>query len=218
MSSIRPIAEDSLQPRSFEFTRENLAEAEKHIAKYPEGRQQSAVMPLLTIAQRQHDGWIPRAAIEVIAQMLNMPFIRVFEVATFYTMYNLAPIGKYHIQICGTTPCMLCGSDDVIKACKDELGIGIGGTTDDMQFTLSEVECLGSCATAPMIQVTTTQWDHYFEDLDYDNTRALIRQLKAGEVTKVGSQKGRVTSEPMDGPTSLVTKEEYEILKQKVAS
>jgi NADH-quinone oxidoreductase E subunit len=153
MSSVRPIAADEIQPRTFEFTAEGLAEAQSHIAKYPEGRQQSAVMPLLYIAQRQHEGWIPRAAIEYIGEMLKMPFIRVFEVATFYTMYNLAPIGQYHIQICGTTPCMLCGSDDVIKACKDELGIKVGGTTDDMKFTLTEVECLGSCSTAPMVQI-----------------------------------------------------------------
>lgn len=217
MSSVRPIAPDAIQPRSFEFTAENLKEAENHIAKYPEGRQQSAVMPLLYIAQRQHDGWIPRAAIECIGTMLNMPFIRVFEVATFYTMYNLAPIGQYHIQICGTTPCMLCGSDNVIKACKDKLGIGIGETTPDSKFTLTEVECLGSCSTAPMVQITTTKWDHYFEDLTYDNTLALLDQLKKDEMPTIGSQVGRFSSEPLDGPTSLMDKDEYQKLKKKEA-
>jgi NADH-quinone oxidoreductase E subunit len=214
MSSVRPIAADEIQPRTFEFTAEGLAEAQSHIAKYPEGRQQSAVMPLLYIAQRQHEGWIPRAAIEYIGEMLKMPFIRVFEVATFYTMYNLAPIGQYHIQICGTTPCMLCGSDDVIKACKDELGIKVGGTTDDMKFTLTEVECLGSCSTAPMVQITTTKWDHYFEDLNYDNTIAMLKQLKKDEMPTIGSQKGRFSSEPLDGPTSLMSKEAYDKLKK----
>lgn len=217
MSSVRPIAADAIQPRSFEFSKESLAEAQMHIAKYPEGRQQSAVMPLLYIAQRQHDGWIPRAAIEAIGTMLGMPFIRVFEVATFYTMYNLAPIGQYHIQICGTTPCMLCGSGDVIKACKDELGIGVGSTTDDMKFTLTEVECLGSCSSAPMVQITTTKWDHYFEDLNYENTIALLKQLKKDEMPAVGSQKGRFSSEPLEGPTSLMDKAEYEKLKKKVS-
>lgn len=203
MSSARPIAPDEIQPRNFSFTKENMEEAKMHIAKYPQGKQQSAVMPLLTLAQRQNDGWIPRAAIEYIAATLGMPFMRVFEVATFYTMYNLAPIGKYHVQICGTTPCMLAGSDDIIRACKDELGIKLGQTTDDMMFTLTELECLGSCATAPMIQITTTQWDHYFEDLTYDNTVALLKKLKKGEMPKIGSQVGRISSEPAGGLTSL---------------
>jgi NADH-quinone oxidoreductase E subunit len=217
MSSVRPIAPDALQPRSFAFTPDNLAEAQKHIAKYPEGRQASAVMPLLWIAQRQHEGWIPRAAIETIGTMLNMPFIRVFEVATFYTMYNLAPIGKYHIQVCGTTPCMLCGSDEVFRACRDELGLEVGGTTEDKLFTLTEVECLGSCSTAPMIQITTTQWDHYFEDLDYDNTRALLQTLKRDEMPRIGSQKGRISSEPLQGPTTLMSMAEYAKRKREVS-
>lgn len=210
----RPPASDELQPLNFEFSKKGLEEAAMHIAKYPEGKQQSAVMPLLTIAQREHEGWIPRAAIETIAEMLGMPFIRVYEVATFYTMYNLGPIGKYHVQICGTTPCMLCGSDDLIKACKDELGIGIGETSADMLFTLTELECLGSCATAPMIQVTTTEWDHYFEDLTYDSMIDIIRMLRAGEMPRIGSQIGRFSSEPTEGPTSLISKDDYEKLKK----
>ncbi|MFN7401592.1 MAG: NADH-quinone oxidoreductase subunit NuoE, partial [Alphaproteobacteria bacterium] len=161
------------QPKSFSFTPENLAEAEKHIAKYPAGREQSAVMPLLMLAQRQHDNWLPVAAIEVVAKMVNMPYIRAYEVASFYTMYNLAPVGRYHIQCCTTTPCWLRGSDEVLKACKDTLGIEPGQTSEDGRFTLTEVECLGACVNAPMLQVTSSIDDDYFEDLNYDTTREI---------------------------------------------
>jgi len=203
MGASRQPAPDELQPKHFEFTPDNLKLAQEHIAKYPQGRQQSAVMPLLILAQRQHQGWVPRAAIETIANMLEMPFIRVYEVATFYTMYNLAPVGKYHIQCCTTTPCWLRGSDDVVKACKDELGINFGEVTKDGKFGLSEVECLGACVNAPMIEITTPEWDKYFEDLDYSTTRKLIKLLKKDELPKEGSQAGRCSSEPLFGPTSL---------------
>lgn len=203
MSGARQPAPDELQPLNFEFTAERLEEAKKHIAKYPAGKQQSAVMPLLTLAQQQHDGWVPRAAIETIADMLGMPSIRVYEVATFYTMYNLAPVGYFHIQCCTTTPCWLRGSDDMVKACKDELGIGFGEVTDDGKFGLSEVECLGACVNAPMLEVTTPEDDVYYEDLDYDKTVAVIKAMKAGELPKIGSQNGRVSSEPVAGLTSL---------------
>ncbi len=192
------------QPASFEFTPENLKEAEAHIAKYPAGRQQSAVMPLLTIAQRQHQNWIPQAAMELIAKMLNMPFIRVHEVASFYTMYNLAPMGKHHVQCCTTTPCWLRGSDEVVKACKDTLGVSMGETTGDGQFTLTEVECLGACVNAPMVQVTSHDGsDFFYEDLDYNSTRELLLKLKRNEKPKPGPQSGRVSSEPNGGLTSL---------------
>ena len=143
------------QPASFAFTAENLKIAEGHIAKYPQGRQQSALMPLLALAQKQHQNWLPVAAIEHIAQMLNMPYIRAYEVASFYTMYNLAPVGKHHVQCCTTTPCWLRGSDAVLKAAKDTLGIVPGETTSDGAFTVTEVECLGACVNAPMVQVTS---------------------------------------------------------------
>jgi NADH-quinone oxidoreductase E subunit len=191
------------QPKSFAFTPENLAEAEKHIAKYPAGREQSAVMPLLMLAQRQHDNWLPVAAIEVVAKMVNMPYIRAYEVASFYTMYNLAPVGRYHIQCCTTTPCWLRGSDDVLKACKDTLGLEPGQTSEDGRFTLTEVECLGACVNAPMLQVTSSIDDDYFEDLNYDTTREILQKLKHGEKPRPGPQTGRISSEPAGGATTL---------------
>ncbi|MFN8992384.1 MAG: NADH-quinone oxidoreductase subunit NuoE [Pseudomonadota bacterium] len=191
------------QPDTFSFTPENLAEAEKHIAKYPAGREQSAVMPLLMLAQRQHDNWLPVAAIEVVAKMVNMPYIRAYEVASFYTMYNLAPVGRYHIQCCTTTPCWLRGSDEVIKACKDTLGIEPGQTSEDGRFTLTEVECLGACVNAPMLQVTSSIDDDYFEDLNYDTTREILQKLKHGEKPRPGPQSGRISSEPQGGKTTL---------------
>jgi NADH-quinone oxidoreductase E subunit len=191
------------QPATFSFTPENLAEAEKHLAKYPAGREQSAVMPLLMIAQRQHDNWLPVAAIEVVAKMVNMPYIRAYEVASFYTMYNLAPVGRYHIQCCTTTPCWLRGSDEVLKACKDTLGIEPGQTSEDGRFTLTEVECLGACVNAPMLQVTSSIDDDYFEDLNYDTTREILQKLKHGEKPRPGPQTGRISSEPAGGATTL---------------
>lgn len=191
------------QPATFSFTPENLAEAEKHIAKYPAGREQSAVMPLLMLAQRQHDNWLPVAAIEVVAKMVNMPYIRAYEVASFYTMYNLAPVGRYHIQCCTTTPCWLRGSDEVLKACKDTLGIEPGQTSEDGRFTLTEVECLGACVNAPMLQVTSSIDDDYFEDLNYDTTREILQKLKHGEKPRPGPQTGRISSEPQGGKTTL---------------
>lgn len=192
------------QPASFAFTPENLAEAQKHIAKYPQGRQQSAVMPLLTIAQKQHQNWIPQAAIELIAKMLGMPAIRVHEVASFYTMYNLAPVGKHFIQCCTTTPCWLRGSDDVMRACRDTLGIDAGETTADGMFTLQEVECLGACVNAPMVQVDGHDGSEiFYEDLDYNRTKDLLLSLKRGEKPKPGPQSPRQSSEPAGGLTSL---------------
>ena len=191
------------QPGSFAFTDENLVEAKKIIAKYPEGKQQSAVMPLLVMAQKQHDNWLPEVAIHYVAEMLGMPYMRAYEVASFYSMYNMQPMGTYHIQVCTTTPCWLRGSDNVVRACKDELGIKMGESTEDGKFTLQEVECLGACVNAPMIEVTCSQWDKYFEDLDYENTRAVLRDLKRGEAPKEGSQTDRNSSEPQNGPTVL---------------
>ncbi len=192
------------QPTQFAFTPENLEKANWYIAKYPAGRQQSAVMPLLWLAQQQHDNWIPQVAIEYIARMLGMPNIRVMEVATFYTQYNLAPRGKYHLQCCTTTPCWLRGSDEVLRAIKDVAGISPGETSEDGLFTVTEVECLGACCNAPMMEVNDHAGsDVYYEDLDYGNTRDLLMKLKRGEQVKVGSQVGRATSEPVGGLTTL---------------
>jgi NADH-quinone oxidoreductase subunit E len=187
------------QPASFAFTPENLEKAKAHIAKYPPGRQASAVLPLLDLAQRQHDNWLPRAAMDHVADLLEMPRIRVYEVATFYSMFNLRPVGKHFFQICTTTPCWLRGSDEVVRACERKLGIGIGETTPDGAFTLTEVECLGACVNAPIIQVN----DDFYEDLDGPATEALIDALRRGEKPPMGSAKGRQASAPEGGPTTL---------------
>ncbi len=187
-----------VQPASFAFTDENKAKAQAIIAKYPQGRQRSAVMPLLDVAQRQ-EGWVSEAAMNHIAEMLDMPRIRVYEVATFYTMYNLKPVGKYHVQVCTNLPCWLRGSDDVALSCKQELGIGFGETTGDDLFTLSDVECLGACVNAPMMQIN----DDYYEDLDAASTKRILDELKAGRQPKPGPQVDRVNSAPQGGPTTL---------------
>ncbi|HXZ02685.1 MAG TPA: NADH-quinone oxidoreductase subunit NuoE [Stellaceae bacterium] len=187
------------QPPSFAFTPENLAKAKAHIAKYPPGRQASAVLPLLDLAQRQHDNWLPRAAMDVVADMLGMARIRVYEVATFYSMLNLKPVGRHFFQICTTTPCWLSGSDKVVRACEKKLGIAIGETTPDGEFTLAEVECLGACVNAPIVQVN----DDFYEDLDAAATERLIDALKRGEAPPPGSARGRQTSAPEGGPQTL---------------
>ncbi len=187
------------QPETFAFTPENTKEVKTHIAKYPQGCQASAVMPLLTLAQRQNDGWLPKAAMEHVAEMLDMPPIRVYEVATFYTMYNLEPVGQHHVQVCTNLPCWLRGSDEVAAACRDALGIDFGETTDDGRFTLSEVECLGACVNAPMVQID----DDYYEDLDAGSVRSMINALKEGGTPAPGPQSGRRGCEPADGLTTL---------------
>jgi NADH-quinone oxidoreductase subunit E len=186
------------QPAHFEFTPENLEKARAHIAKYPPGRQQSAVLPLLDLAQRQH-GWVPIAAMNHVAELLGMPRIRVYEVATFYTMFQLRPVGKYLLQACTTTPCWLRGSDQVVAACERKLGVGVGGTSDDGLFTLIEVECLGGCVNAPILQVN----DDFYEDLDGPKTEALLDALSVGRLPPVGSLAGRHGSAPANGKTSL---------------
>ncbi|WP_366656244.1 NADH-quinone oxidoreductase subunit NuoE [Fodinicurvata sp. EGI_FJ10296] len=188
-----------LQPATFAFTEENLSRANEIIAYYPPGNQQSAVMPLLWLAQKQHDNWLPRAAMDYVADMLSIPRIRAYEVASFYSMYNPAPVGKFHLQVCTTTPCWLCNSDSVVKAVTDTAGVGPGHSSDDGMFTVTEVECLGACVNGPVVQVN----DDYYEDLDYDSTVALINDLKAGKNVLKGSQKRRIGSMAATGPTSL---------------
>jgi NADH-quinone oxidoreductase E subunit len=187
------------QPASFAFTAENIETAKAIVAKYPAGRQQSAVIPLLHLAQRQHDGWLPRAAMDTVAEYLDMAPIRVYEVATFYTMFNLKPVGKYHVQVCTNLPCWLRGSDAIVDACKNNLGIGFGETTPDGQFTLSEVECLCCCVNAPLMQIN----DDFYEDLDAGSTQNVLNQLKQGQNPKTNSQIGRRSCEPVGGLSSL---------------
>lgn len=183
----------------FSWTPENEAEAQRHIAKYPEGRQQSAVMPLLDIAQRQNGGHLTVEIMEYVADYLDMAPIKVQEVATFYTMYNHRPVGKHHVQVCGTTPCWLRGSDDIIATCKSKLGIGMGETTADGQFTLSEVECAGACVNAPVVAIN----DDYYEDLTADSMAQILDDLAAGKEVKPGPQVDRQTSAPLGGATTL---------------
>jgi NADH-quinone oxidoreductase subunit E len=196
--AVRRLAE--IQPDSFAFTPENRAWADKQIAKYPPGRQASAVMALLWRAQAQHDGWVPRKAIEHIAGILDMPDIRVLEIATFYSMYNLGPVGKYFVQLCGTTPCLLRGSDSIKSVLEQRVGPA-GKVSSDGLFSWSEVECLGACCNAPMVQINDT----YYEDLTPENFDKLLGDLAAGRPVRQGSQIGRVTSEPFGGLSSLTS-------------
>lgn len=198
------------QPEIFEFNKTYKKGVKEVIARYPEGKQQSAVMPLLDLAQRQsadegakenppYGGWISRAAMDHIAETLGMPNVKVYEVASFYSMYNTAPVGKYLVQFCTTTPCWLCGSDEIVKATKDHLGIGMGETTQDGKFSLMEVECLGACVNAPMVQIN----DDYYEDLTADNMKEVLSSLSEDLQPTVGSQTGRRASMPSAGTTTL---------------
>jgi NADH dehydrogenase (ubiquinone) flavoprotein 2 len=198
------------QPKSFEFSPASQKKIKEIISLYPKGRQKSAVMPLLDLAQRQvgeagaklsppHGGWIPRAAMDKIAETLDMAPIKVYEVATFYSMYNLAPVGVNLVQVCTTTPCWLCGSDKIVDACEEMLGVDMGETTKDGKFTLVEVECLGACVNAPMIQVN----DDYYEDLTPESMKRLLALLGDGKKPDVGSQTGRKASMAHSGPTTL---------------
>ncbi len=175
---------------TFIFNSQNLAKIADILKKYPTEHKASAVLPLLDLAMRQNDGWLSQAAIEVVAKCLAMPEMRVYEVASFYSMFNLKPVGKYHVQVCGTTPCMLRGAEEIMQACQDQLKISTGQTTVDGWFTLSEVECLGACANAPMLQIN----DDFFEDLTPDLTKAILTDLKSGKSPKIGSQTGRQCS------------------------
>lgn len=196
--TVRRLAE--VQPESFAFTPENQAWCEKEMKKYPPGRQASAVVPLLWKAQKQNNYWLPKPAIEKVAEILDMPFIRVLEVATFYTMFNLSPVGKFYIQFCGTTPCVLAGADAIKAVLLRRVGEQNHVTADGL-FSWLEVECLGACCNAPMVQIN----DDYYEDLTAENFEKLLDDLAAGRPVKTGSQIGRVTSEPVGGLTSLTT-------------
>ncbi|OIN86402.1 MAG: NAD(P)H-dependent oxidoreductase subunit E [Alphaproteobacteria bacterium CG1_02_46_17] len=197
------------QPKDFAFR--DMEKVKEIISRYPQGKQRSATMPLLDLAQRQvgedgaqakppYGGWIPRAAMDKIAEIVDVPPVKVYEVATFYSMYNLEPVGKYLVQMCTTTPCMLCGSGDVVKTCENHLGIHTGETTRDGMFTLMEVECLGACVNAPMVQIN----DDYFEDLTPESMKQILSDLKSGREVSVGPQNGRVASMSESGTTTLV--------------
>jgi len=186
---------------SFEFTPENKARVETYISRYPEGRQASAVLALLDLAQRQSGGWLPREAMECVAETLGMAPIRVYEVATFYEMFNLEPVGEHVVRVCTTTPCMLCGAEDVLAACKDVLQVDVKGTTADGKFTLQEFECLGACVNAPIVWID----DDFYEDLDAARIRDILKRFRAGERPEPGSATGRQTSAPISGAKTLTT-------------
>ena len=188
--SVKKISKE--QPDSFEFSSENVDVAKKIISNYPDGKQQSAVMALLYIAQRQNNNWIPLAAMKHIAKFLNMPYIKVYEVATFYSMYNLAPVGKYFYQVCTTTPCMLRGAYKLVELCKSKISKKENELSENGNCSWVEVECLGACVNAPMIQIN----DDYYEDLDKEKLEKIIDQTLNGETPKAGSYRGRTNSEP----------------------
>jgi len=182
----------------FEFTAENKKRADAILSIYPDGHKRAAMIPLLDLAQRQH-GWLPIAAMHKVAEVLDLPNMRVYEVATFYTMFMRKPTGKFHIQVCTTTPCWLRNSDAVLEACKKKIGINVGETSKDMKFTISEVECLGACVNAPMMAIN----DDYYEDLTGKDTEEIIQALMDGKTSPAGPRSGRFASEPNGGLSSL---------------
>ncbi len=194
--AVRRLAEK--QPKDFAFSPENLAWAKREITKYPEGRQASAVIPLMWRAQEQADGWLPEPAVRHVADMLGMPYIRALEVATFYTMFNLEPVGRYLVQLCGTTPCMLRGAEEIKKVCRRRIGEPEQVSADG-KFSWREVECLGACVNAPMVQIN---YD-YYEDLTPENFEKLLDGLAVGKNPKPGPQIDRQLSAPVGGPTTL---------------
>ncbi len=196
--SIKKISKE--QPDKFEFTSDNLEKARKVIKKYPDGKQQSAVMPLLYLVQKQNNNWIPLAAIKYIGKLLEMPYIKVYEVATFYTMYNLTPVGHHFIQVCTTTPCMIRGAYKLVEACKEKISPNENELSKDNNCSWMEVECLGACVNAPMMQIN----DDYYEDLDKEKTLKIIDQILKGETPKPGSYRGRLNSEPENNRKTLI--------------
>jgi len=188
------------QPSNFEFNKQNLNEAQKIIKNYPEGKQQSAVMALLYLAQKQNDNWIPLSAMKYIAKFLSMPYIKVYEVATFYSMYNLSPVGKYFFQVCTTTPCMIRGAYDIVSACREKISNNEKQLSKDKTCSWMEVECLGACINAPMMQIN----DDYYEDLNKEKTEKIIKQIQNGEKPIPGSYRGRKNSEPENNRKTLL--------------
>lgn len=190
---------NNVATESFSFSPENGKLVKAEIAKYPKGREASAVMPILMLAQRQNQGWLPRAAMDSVAEITGLAPIRVYEVASFYTMYNLHPVGKNHVQVCTNISCLLKGSDEIVKVCKKRLGLAFGENSSDGNFTLSEVECLGACVNAPMMQIN----DDFFEDLTGETAGSVLDKIIAGETPTPGPQSGRKGCEPSGGLTTL---------------
>ena len=188
------------QPNDFKFSAENLKNVEEILKKYPKKNKKSAVMPLLYLAQKQNENWIPLVAMKYIANYLSMPYISVYEVATFYTMYNLAPVGKYFVQVCTTTPCMIRGANLLVEACKEKISENESELSNDKSCSWMEVECLGACVNAPMMQIN----DDYYEDLDKEKTSEILDKILKGETPKPGSYRGRVNNEPENNRKTLM--------------
>ena len=196
--SIKKISKE--QPEKFEFDKNNTEQAKRIIQNYPKGKQQSAVMALLYLAQKQNDNWIPLSAIKYIAKFLEMPYIKVYEVATFYSMYNLSPVGKYFVQVCTTTPCMIRGANKLVEACKEKISENENELSNDKSCSWMEVECLGACVNAPMMQIN----DDYYEDLDKEKTLEILEKILKGDTPKPGSYRGRVNNEPENNRKTLL--------------
>ena len=196
--SLKKPAKD--QPKNFEFNSSSLEAANKIISNYPKDKQQSAVMALLYIAQKQNNNWIPLAAMKYIGKFLTMPYIKVYEVATFYSMYNLAPVGKYFVQVCTTTPCMIRGANKLVEACKEKISEKESELSNDKNCSWMEVECLGACVNAPMMQIN----DDYYEDLDKEKTIEILDKILKGESPKPGSYRGRINNEPENNRKTLM--------------
>ncbi|MGH6865696.1 MAG: NADH-quinone oxidoreductase subunit NuoE [Methyloceanibacter sp.] len=200
--SLRRLAAE--QPEGFAFTRDNLEWANAQIGKYPEGRKASAVLALLWRAQEQMGGWLPEPALRYVADMLGLAYIRIYEIATFYTMFNLAPVGRYYVQVCGTTPCWLRGADAIQAVCRKHIGEA-GHVSANGMFSWTEVECLGACVNAPVAQINK----YYYEDLDPQNFDRILKSLKAGRDIEPGPQTGRQASAPQGGPNTLIDRDLY---------
>ena len=196
--SLKQVHDD--QPKDFKFSEENLKKADEILKKYPEKNKKSAVMPFLYLAQRQNNNWIPLAAMKYIAKLLSMPYISVYEVATFYTMYNLSPVGKYFVQVCTTTPCMIRGATKLVEACKEKISDKENELSNDKSCSWMEVECLGACVNAPMMQIN----DNYYEDLDKEKTVEIFDKILKGEDPKPGSYRGRLNTEPENNRKTLM--------------
>ena len=196
--SLKKVSKD--QPEHFQFSENSLKAANQIVKNYPEGKQQSAVMALLYIAQRQHDNWIPLSAMKYVAKFLKMPYIKVYEVATFYSMYNLSPVGEYFIQVCTTTPCMIRGAYKLVDACKEKISENENTLSKNGKCSWMEVECLGACVNAPMMQIN----EDYFEDLDKEKTLKILDKILKGEKPKPGSYRGRINNEPENNRKTLL--------------
>ena len=190
----------NIQPESFEFSKDNLLEAEKEIRKYPKDRKASAILALLFLVQKQNDNWLPLAAIKYVAKFLGVPYIQVYEVSTFYSMFNLSPVGKYFIQVCTTSPCLIRGADKIVKACREKISPNEKEVVKNKLCSWTEVECLGACVNAPMMQIN----QDYFEDLDENRTEEIIQTLLEDKLPKPGSAKNRKNTAPEKGKTTLL--------------